>query len=223
MVCSKPCVRDSASDVRLPRNADVGAGAIAARLDIERRSAFHPKRTFTFGLWRHTPSPRNRRLSARSNPSRSSNTVVSDTFQQSIIAKLGHMGRLSATGFIPLAALCVAAQTPSARTTTPWMAGKWARVDHSEAKGPGTCPDPEFYGRNGYVTYPGGGVDRWWIEGNYLVRVVVKPSDGDRAPRKTKQRFTRPSADELVFSGRDWMQKLVRCGEVPRDWLYRPR
>jgi hypothetical protein len=105
-----------------------------------------------------------------------------------------------------------------------WMIGKWARIDVSEVPSSGNCPEPEFYGRNGYVTYAhGGGVDRWWIDGHYLIRVVVEPGDGESASEvghAYKQGFTRTPSGGLVFRGDQWAQKLVRCGNVPREWEY---
>jgi hypothetical protein len=108
-----------------------------------------------------------------------------------------------------------------------WMIGKWARIELQEEVPPGHCPEPEFYGRNGYVTYShGGGVDRWWIDGSYLVRVVVEPGEGEPASEighTYRQRFTRTGSGGLVFRGDEWAQRIVRCGDVPTDWEYRPR
>lgn len=105
------------------------------------------------------------------------------------------------------------------------MVGHWAWVSPAEILQRGECPESEFYGRNGYVT-DGEDVSRWRIEGPYLVRVTVEPGYGEpiSAPGRTyRQRFTRTGRDKLVFRGAGYVQWLIRCGDVPPEWEYRPK
>jgi hypothetical protein len=78
-----------------------------------------------------------------------------------------------------LAAALLSTSAEAATQTHPrWMIGQWAWVSPTEALRRGDCPESEFYGRNGYVT-DGERVSRWWIEGDYLVRVTVEPGYGE--------------------------------------------
>ena len=130
---------------------------------------------------------------------------------------------VAALGFA-IALLSTTAEAPS-KIHPRWMVGHWAWVDPTETLQPGDCPEFEFYGRNGYVT-DGEGVFRWWIEGNYLVRVTVDPGYGQpisEAGRVYRQRFTRTRRDKLVFRGDGYVQWLIRCGDVPPEWEYQPK
>ena len=124
-----------------------------------------------------------------------------------------------------LAAALLSSSAEAATQTHPrWMIGQWAWVSPTEALRRGYCPESEFYGRNGYVT-DGESVSRWWIEGDYLVRVTVEPGYGEpisEAGHVYRQHFTRTRRDKLVFRGDGSVQWLIRCGDVPPEWEYQP-
>ncbi len=127
--------------------------------------------------------------------------------------------------FTLAAALLSSSTDTAARTHPRWMVGQWAWVSPTEKLRPGDCPESEFYGRNGYVI-DGESVSRWWIEDDYLVRVTIEPGYGlpvSEAGRTYRQRFTRAARDKLVFRGDGYVQRLVRCGDVPREWEYHPK
>ena len=128
------------------------------------------------------------------------------------------MRTLIAIAILPIAASCSMASSNAATKSHPaWMTGRWAWVDPTESIQPGDCPHSEFYRRNGHMTDGElGEVYRWWIEGDHLVRVLIKPMEGEppsEVGRIFRQRFTRTRAGELVFRGDDWAQKMVRCGD----------
>ena len=128
------------------------------------------------------------------------------------------------TAFSITAALLSISAEP-AKTHPRWMIGQWAWVSPAETIRSGDCPESEFYGRNGYVT-DGESVSRWWIEGDYLVRVTVEPGYGQpisEAGQVYRHHFTRPRPDRLVFQGDGYVQWLVRCGDVPPEWEYHPK
>ena len=102
------------------------------------------------------------------------------------------------------------------------MVGHWAWIDTPAHLQPGDCPESEFYGRNGYVT-TGQDVHEWWIEGNTLVRVVVEPMDSEAVGTTYRNRFIRVSRKKLLFKGDGGTQWMVRCGDTPPEWEYRPR
>jgi hypothetical protein len=105
------------------------------------------------------------------------------------------------------------------------MIGQWAWVSPTDSLRRGDCPESQFFGRNGYVTDEET-VSRWRIEGDYLVRVTVKPGYGQtisEAGRVYRQRFTRTRRDKLVFRGDGSVQWLIRCGDVPREWEYQAK
>lgn len=147
----------------------------------------------------------------------------------SLRAKLhatGNLGRI----LVVTAAACMSLPAGAGqvdKSHPAWMVGKWARVGAAERVRPEDCPEPEFYGRNGYVTYAEvGGADKWWIEGDRLVRKVIEPMAGGsptEVGRVFKQRFTRMRSGDLVFKDNHSTQRLVRCGSVPPNWTYRPR
>jgi hypothetical protein len=113
----------------------------------------------------------------------------------------------------------------AAKTHPSWMIGQWAWVSSTETVRRGDCPESEFYGRNGYVT-DGQNVSRWWIDGDYLVRVTVEAGYGDpisEARHVYRQHFTRTRRDKLVFRDDGHVQWLVRCGNVPPEWEYQPK
>ena len=129
------------------------------------------------------------------------------------------------TAFGLAAALLSTSAEATARTHPRWMIGQWAWVSPTEALRRGDCPESEFYGRNGYVT-DGESVSRWWIEGDYLVRVTVEPGYGEpisEADHVYRQRFTRTRRDKLVFRGDGYVQWLIRCGDGPPGWEYQPK
>jgi hypothetical protein len=130
---------------------------------------------------------------------------------------------VTAFGFV-VALLSTSAEAAD-KTRPRWMIGQWAWVDPKEALDRGDCPESKFYGRNGYVT-TGESVSRWWIEGDYLVRVTLDPGYGEpmsEAGRVYRQRFTRTRRDKLVFRGDGYVQWLIRCGDVPPEWEYQPK
>lgn len=129
-------------------------------------------------------------------------------------------------------ALCLASLSAStgantvARDHPHWMVGQWAWVSPTQKLRRGDCPESEFYGRNGYVT-DGESASRWWIEGEtYLVRVTIEPGYGgspSEIGRKYRQRFRKIEPGKLAFRDDGVLQWLVRCGDVPRKWGYRPQ
>ena len=124
--------------------------------------------------------------------------------------------------FALAAALLSTGPEEAAKSHPSWMVGQWAWISPTETLQRGHCPESEFYGRNGYVTNAEE-VSRWWIEGDFLVRVTVEPGYGAPASEVGhvyRQRFTRTRPGELLFEGDDWAQKLVRCGDVPPEWEY---
>ena len=125
------------------------------------------------------------------------------------------------TMFTAAAALLTGSTDAATKSHPDWMVGQWAWLGLSQGLQPGECPESEFYGRNGYVI-DGDSVSRWWIEDSYLVRVTVETIGGEPVGQVYKQRFTRPKPNELIVRGDGWVRKLVRCGDVPREWEYRP-
>lgn len=101
------------------------------------------------------------------------------------------------------------------------MIGQWAWLELSQDLQPGECPESEYYGRNGYVT-DGNSISRWWIDGDVLVRETLVTVGGEAVGRIYVHRFRRTGPGELNFEGNGSPQKLVRCGDVPREWEYRP-
>lgn len=129
------------------------------------------------------------------------------------------------TAFGLAAALLSTSAEAATKTHPRWMIGQWAWVSPTQTLRSGDCPESEFYGRNGYVT-DGESISRWWIEGDYLVRVTVEPGYGEpisEAGRVYRQHFTRTRRDTLVFRGDAYVQWLVRCGDVPPEWEYQPK
>lgn len=123
-------------------------------------------------------------------------------------------GAIAATGFV--AALLPASADAATKTRPRWMVGQWAWVSPAEPLARGDCPESETYGGNGVVT-DGEDVSRWWLEGEVLVRVTVKPGYGEPASEKGhvfRSRFTRVSRDKLVFRGDGTVQWLVRCASA---------
>jgi len=123
------------------------------------------------------------------------------------------------------AAALLSTSTDAAKSNPEWMIGQWAWVSSPENVRDGNCPESEFYGRNGYVT-DGEDVSRWWIEGDYLVRVTIEPGYGgpiSEVGRVYRQHFTRTRPDALVFRGDDWVQWLIRCGDASPEWEYQPK
>ena len=113
----------------------------------------------------------------------------------------------------------------AAKTHPRWMIGQRAWVSPTETLRRGDCPESKFYGRDGYVT-DGASVSRWWIEGDYRVRVTVEPGYGQpisEAGHVYRQHFTRTRRDKLVFRGDGNVRWLIRCGEVPPEWEYQPK
>lgn len=125
------------------------------------------------------------------------------------------MNALIQIAVLPLAAAwsMAGAETP-AKVRPQWMAGRWAWVNPADSLQPGECPHSELYKLNGQVTDDLGEVSRWWIEGDYLVRVLVTPMEGEPASkggRTSRVKFSRTPAGDLIFKGEDWAQKMVRC------------
>jgi len=129
------------------------------------------------------------------------------------------------TVFVSAAALLSTGANAAAKSHPSWMIGQWAWVSPTTPLRRGDCPESEYYGRNGYVT-DGESVSRWWIEGDYLVRVTVEPGYGEpisEAGHVYRQQFTRTRRDKLVFRGDGYEQWLIRCGDVPPGWEYHPK
>ena len=129
------------------------------------------------------------------------------------------------TAFSLAAALFSTRAEAPAKTHPRWMIGQWAWGSSPESLRRGGCPESEFYGRNGYVT-DGENVSRWWIEGDYLVRVKVEPGYGEPISETVqvyRQHFTRTRRDKLVFRGAGYVQWLIRCGDVPPEWEHQPK
>ena len=118
------------------------------------------------------------------------------------------------------------AAAPTARQRPAWMLGEWGAVSPSRLHDSAACPEPSFYGGNGYVVYPGGGVDRWWIVDNVLVRTPIQPEPGTPLPEDSgsvRVRITRLGNGDLLLIGPNWRSKLFRCGSTPAEWTYKSR
>lgn len=114
-----------------------------------------------------------------------------------------------------LAAAATTSSADAARTRPQWMIGRWAWVSPSEGLRRGGCPESELYRASGYLISDE--LSRWWIEGDYLVRVTVKPAEGDlftRLRHADRQRFRRVRPGWLIFSRGANVQWLIRCEDV---------
>ena len=115
----------------------------------------------------------------------------------------------------------VMAAVPASQERPAWMVGKWGGLSPSGQRDGAACPEPQFYGANGYVVYPGGGVDQWWIAGGILLRKTVVPELGGPPSERgllVRIRIARLRNGDLILSGPGWRTTLFRCGSTPKDW-----
>jgi hypothetical protein len=133
--------------------------------------------------------------------------------------KDGGVSQLLLLSAVALLVHAAPAEAQRAKRTHPaWMTGTWIFLDESQHHHPYPCEgdDDERYEPNGkYDDDSGpGGSGRWWIEGNWFVRVMVDPGGGATSSMKgsvTRQRFTRLRNGELMFRSegrRSWMVHL---------------
>ena len=137
------------------------------------------------------------------------------------------MRRIRCLSFAAVASVALSCAVARASPDRPaWMIGKWGLMPPSGKPDSAACPEAEFYGSNGYVVYPGGGVDRWWTEDDVLVRITVEPMPGgpqSKVRQSSRLRFKRLKNGNLFFRQPDWSSQIFRCGETPKEWEYQPR